>query len=118
MHLISTKLLAAVFVGGAIGAVARWQAGELLSSDFAPLMLVNLVGSFVIGIVSSLVMSEIMKVFLQTGVLGSFTSMSAVVALVAPELTSAESLMAILITFAVSPVAVLIGKRLTILGAS
>lgn len=118
MHRISSRLMAAVFIGGAIGAVARWQAGELLTSDFTSLMVVNLIGSFVIGFVSGISMSEITKVFLQTGILGSFTSMSAVIALIAPELTAAESILAILITFTFSPVLVLLGKRFRLLGAS
>lgn len=117
MHRISTRLLAAVFLGGVVGAVGRWQLGELFTSDFAPLMLVNLLGSFLIGIASGLALVEVKRVFLQTGVLGSFTSMSAVIAIIEPDLTVTQSIMAIAITFFLSPIAVVLGKQSRRLGA-
>lgn len=76
-----------VAFGGAIGAAARYlvgvQAVRLFGLDFPwGTMIVNVVGSFAMGIVISLFAlklqaSQEVRAFLTTGVLGGFTTFSA-----------------------------------------
>jgi CrcB protein len=78
------RLLAAVAVGGALGAVARWTLSESLPADpdgfpwatFA----INVVGSFALALLPSLGpvrRTRTLAVGLGPGVLGGFTTMSA-----------------------------------------
>jgi fluoride exporter len=79
----------AVAVGGAMGSVARfWLAGVMttLTGPRFPwgTLLINVVGSFVIGLVAAatltperIAMHPTMRVFLMTGVCGGFTTFSA-----------------------------------------
>jgi CrcB protein len=79
----------AVAVGGALGSMARfWLAGAMaaLTSPRFPwgTLLINVLGSFVIGLVGSLTLSPArvgmhpdIRIFLMTGICGGFTTFSA-----------------------------------------
>jgi CrcB protein len=79
----------AVAVGGALGSMARfWLAGAIaaLTSPRFPwgTLLINVLGSFVIGLVGSLTLSPArvgmhpdIRIFLMTGICGGFTTFSA-----------------------------------------
>ena len=79
----------AVAVGGALGSMARfWLAGAIaaLPSPRFPwgTLLINVLGSFVIGLVGSLTLSPArvgmhpdIRIFLMTGICGGFTTFSA-----------------------------------------
>jgi CrcB protein len=83
----SPAVLAAVAAGGAVGAVGRHGvsvlAGDGWSRDVAATLTVNLVGSFLIGVVVSVLLDRrptsepALRGFLVTGVLGGFTTFSA-----------------------------------------
>ncbi len=76
-----------VAIGGAIGAAARYgvnvSSGKLLGTDFPwHTLIVNVVGCFVMGIITELAalklnVSNEMRLFLTTGILGGFTTFSA-----------------------------------------
>ena len=78
--------LAAVAVGGAIGATLRWSLGTWIvnrTSEGFPwhTMLINVSGAFLIGVLMALalekgVISGDWRLFLGTGVLGGFTTFS------------------------------------------
>ncbi|WP_149724712.1 fluoride efflux transporter CrcB [Campylobacter concisus] len=65
-------------LGGFIGAGCRFLAGELLKFSHFPLTIlgVNVLGSFIIGILFCLNLSQSARVFLVVGVLGGFTTFS------------------------------------------
>lgn len=71
-----------VALGGAIGAVLRFYVSETIASETFPwaTLSVNLVGSFLLGIVMaatvSNVLGEAQAMLLGIGVLGAFTTMS------------------------------------------
>tara|TARA_Y100000768_G_C23950929_1_gene670178 strand:+ start:1085 stop:1456 length:372 start_codon:yes stop_codon:yes gene_type:complete len=71
-----------VTLGGAIGAGLRYAVGEWLSTDSFPYatLSVNLVGSFLLGILAigltQNLVSTNLALLLGTGVLGAFTTMS------------------------------------------
>ncbi len=79
----------AVAVGGALGSMARfWLAGAMaaLTSPRFPwgTLLINVLGSFVLGLVGSLTLSPArvgmhpdIRIFLMTGICGGFTTFSA-----------------------------------------
>jgi CrcB protein len=81
------RTLAAVAVGGAAGSVARYlvqyafvtRLGGGAGFPYATL-LINVLGSFVIGIVAELAMSRgldpLVRTFLMVGILGGFTTFS------------------------------------------
>lgn len=77
-----------VFIGGACGSVSRYLATQLINyffvnKFFLGTILVNILGSFLIGMLYILaseqvkVISEQTKLFLITGFLGGFTTFSA-----------------------------------------
>jgi CrcB protein len=75
-----------VAVGGAIGSVARYGVGQWTSSvlgDAFPwgTLIVNVVGSFIIGAVTALAasdgLSDNMRLFIAVGICGGFTTFSA-----------------------------------------
>ena len=75
---------AAVAVGAALGALARWQAGLMFNTRWVgfPLgtLLVNLVGGLLIGIALEWFgrqPNEVLKLLLVTGFLGGLTTFSA-----------------------------------------
>ena len=65
-------------LGGFIGAGARFLAGELLKFSHFPLTTlgVNVLGSFIIGVLFCLNLSQSVRVFLVVGILGGFTTFS------------------------------------------
>ena len=78
--------LAAVAVGGAIGASLRWSLGTWIVGRTGPgfpwnTMLINVSGAFLIGVLMALsldkgVISGDWRLFLGTGILGGFTTFS------------------------------------------
>ncbi len=77
------RLVAAVAVGGAVGAVLRWALGEAFpdSSGFpVTTFVINLVGSFALASLPALARvrsSQVLTVGLGPGLLGGFTTLSA-----------------------------------------
>ena len=71
------NLLFAV-LGGFIGAGCRFLASELLKFSYFPLATlgVNVLGSFIIGVLFCLNLSQSVRVFLVVGILGGFTTFS------------------------------------------
>ncbi|WP_462109258.1 fluoride efflux transporter CrcB [Campylobacter concisus] len=65
-------------LGGFIGAGFRFLAGELLKFSHFPLTTlgVNALGSFIIGVLFCLNLSQSVRVFLIIGILGGFTTFS------------------------------------------
>lgn len=112
MQRISPKLLLIVAAGGVFGALARWQLAELIDTDVASLAVINLSGSLLIGVAAATSTSDAIRSFFQIGFLGSFTSMSAVIVLLAPNFTSSNSLFLILVTFVLAPVFASQGMKL------
>ena len=79
------RVVAAVALGGALGALARWGVGELLphSANGFPsaTLVINVAGCFLIGVVMVLVVERwpgqpLLRPFLGTGILGGFTTFS------------------------------------------
>lgn len=69
-----------VAAGGAIGAVVRHGSVHIARQFFhfpVGTMLVNIIGSLLIGVLMARLGSEPAKLFLMTGVLGGFTTFSA-----------------------------------------
>ena len=72
-----------VAIGGAIGAGLRYMIGTWISYETFPMatITVNLVGSFLLGIIalstSQNLISTELALFIGTGVVGAFTTMSA-----------------------------------------
>ena len=69
-------------LGGAIGAVLRFGTGQMALRLFGPAfpwgtMAVNVVGSFLMGVLAIWLAGGRMNPFLMTGVLGGFTTFSA-----------------------------------------
>ncbi|WP_109507732.1 fluoride efflux transporter FluC [Nocardioides speluncae] len=77
------RLLAAVAVGGALGALLRWYAGVLVADGAGipwTTLAINLSGSFLLALLpaSSYIRDHpVLPVFLGTGVLGGYTTLSA-----------------------------------------
>jgi CrcB protein len=79
----------AVAVGGAMGSVARFWLTSAMTALTGPrfpwgTLLINVVGSFVIGLVAGLTLTSVrvamhpdIRIFLMTGVCGGFTTFSA-----------------------------------------
>ncbi len=80
------KLVLAVALGGAIGAVARHRTVELFARRFGPdfpwgVLFVNVAGSFLMGLAVEWLMlklgpAPVWRAFLAAGVLGAFTTFS------------------------------------------
>ncbi|MGB0959019.1 MAG: fluoride efflux transporter CrcB [Halocynthiibacter sp.] len=67
-----------IALGGALGAVTRYGVGQLVGFPYGTLV-VNVVGSFLMGLVAVLLMSKGMDKFqplIMTGMLGGFTTFS------------------------------------------
>ena len=78
------KNLLLVGLGGSIGSMARYAASLLIQSKSFPFatLSVNVIGSFIIGLVFALSIKEAAvsnnwKLFLATGICGGFTTFSA-----------------------------------------
>jgi fluoride exporter len=79
----------AVAVGGAMGSVARFWVASVMVALIGPrfpwgTLLINIVGSFVIGLVGGLTLTPArvgmhpdIRIFLMTGICGGFTTFSA-----------------------------------------
>ena len=71
-------MLALVGLGGAIGATLRYMIGEWMPDGFPwGTMMVNLLGSLLLGIVVTMSLSEETVMLVGTGLMGAFTTMSA-----------------------------------------
>lgn len=70
--------LALVGLGGAIGAVARYSVAKLITEDQFPIatLLVNVVGSFILGLVLFFGADEPLVLFIGVGICGAFTTFS------------------------------------------
>ena len=75
-----------VGLGGAVGAILRWWVGEFMSHLLAPAyfgtLVVNLVGSFIIGLLliwfqGKLPINDVLRTGIVVGLLGGFTTYSA-----------------------------------------
>lgn len=87
INISSLFLYMTIFGGGGLGAVIRYVLSSLIGRHAGTTfpwgtLVVNLIGAFCIGLVTSLAaykfnMSEMMRAFLVTGVLGGFTTFSA-----------------------------------------
>ena len=75
-----------VGLGGAVGAILRWWVGVFMSHLLAPAffgtLVVNLVGSFIIGLLliwfqGRLPISDVLRTGIVVGLLGGFTTYSA-----------------------------------------
>lgn len=73
-----------VFLGGGLGAVARYAASLGLQAQMPsflpfPTLIINVLGSFLIGIIIAVLQENapIWRLFLATGVMGGFTTFSA-----------------------------------------
>lgn len=72
------RLLLLVGLGGAFGAMLRYGVNELLSGSFPwGTLLVNSVGSLLLGCIVGAALSPEMGLLFGTGVMGAFTTMSA-----------------------------------------
>lgn len=67
-----------VGVGGAIGAVGRYGVGKLVTTDQFPIstLIMNVIGSFLLGLVLFSQTSETMRLLVGVGVCGAFTTFS------------------------------------------
>lgn len=82
-----TQLLLSVALGGALGSVARFLTVSAFARVFSPAfplgtLFVNVLGSFLIGLVATWLMRkvpdhDVARFFLTTGFLGGFTTFSA-----------------------------------------
>lgn len=77
-----TQVLPVVAVGGAFGATGRWAAGELVPADAGvwpwATLFVNVLGALAIGVAARGIDRDSMRwAFVVTGVLGGFTTFSA-----------------------------------------
>lgn len=73
------RVVAAVSVGGAIGALARWAVGAAGPGGPWPTLAINVLGCLLIGVLVGLVSDstpELVRPLLGTGVLGGFTTFS------------------------------------------
>ncbi len=84
---MDVKTIAAVGIGGGIGAILRYLVGSAFLQRFGPgfpwgTFAINVTGSFFIGVVAQLALSRsfgvtpMMRVFVATGVLGGYTTFS------------------------------------------
>ena len=80
------EVVLVVGLGGAVGAILRWWVGVLMSHLLAPVFLgtlvVNLVGSFLVGVLliwfqGKLPINDVLRTGIMVGLLGGFTTYSA-----------------------------------------
>ena len=80
------EVVLVVGLGGAVGAILRWQVGVFMSLLSAPAfwgtLAVNLVGSFLVGLLlmwfqEKLPISDVLRTGIVVGLLGGFTTYSA-----------------------------------------
>lgn len=82
---MSISIITSIALGGAIGAVARYLIDRLFSLILGPgilgILIVNISGSFLLGIVSAMILEQDqwpteVKLFISVGILGSYTTFS------------------------------------------
>lgn len=82
---MSISILTSIALGGAIGAVARYLIDRLFALILGPgilgILIVNISGSFLLGIVSAIILEQDqwpteVKLFTSVGILGSYTTFS------------------------------------------
>ena len=82
---MSISILTSIALGGAIGAVARYLIDRLFALILGPgilgILIVNVSGSFLLGIVSAIILEQDqwpteVKLFTSVGILGSYTTFS------------------------------------------
>jgi CrcB protein len=66
-----------VAIGGAIGSALRYYAATVLGARPLTTFLVNISGSFAIGLLAAMTSNVQVRVFIGTGILGGFTTFSA-----------------------------------------
>jgi len=71
-----TRLLGAVACGGVLGALARYGLGVVLPHGPWTILVVNVSGCFLIGVLAALTESPLPRAFLGTGFLGGYTTFS------------------------------------------
>ncbi|MBO58238.1 MAG: fluoride efflux transporter CrcB [Euryarchaeota archaeon] len=117
---VEPKSLLLVAIGGACGAVARYAISEWVPSEFPwSTLLVNLLGSFLLGVLVSMGIANEqvtpeMLLLIGTGALGAFTTMSTFSLDVIQLIDSGEHVPAfsyMLANFIFCPVAAFIGWR-------
>ena len=122
---IHTRVVGAVAVGGALGALARWAVAEAMPHDSGALpwstLVINVAGCFLIGVLMVVVVELrpehlLLRPFFGTGILGGFTTFSTYVVdtrtLVAAD-RPAVAAAYVLATLVAGLVAVVAGLRVT-----
>ena len=80
------EVVLVVGLGGAVGAILRWWVGvlmsHLLAPDFLGTLVVNLAGSFLVGVLliwfqGKLPINDVLRTGIVVGLLGGFTTYSA-----------------------------------------
>ena len=79
---LSFKIIGIVFLGGALGSLARYGVG-LAVDDPWPLLIVNSIGTLLLGFTNGRKRSDANQAFWGAGVAGGFTTMSGLSLLVA-----------------------------------
>ncbi len=104
-----------IFFGSGVGGVLRYLSSEVLSnwisSPLWTIVLVNSLGSFLIGAANPIVASELIRKFFMVGVLGGFTTFSSYSLLVVLGLNE-KDLLFILVELALSVFVTLLSARL------
>ncbi len=70
------RLLGAVACGGVLGALARYELGVVLPHGPWTILVVNVSGCFLIGVLAALTDRALPRAFLGTGFLGGYTTFS------------------------------------------
>jgi fluoride exporter len=124
---VRAKVLLAVFVGGALGTLARFAVGlgidranlENLAGQLVATSIVNLAGAFLLGVVHSIGTSrtETWKAFFGPGLAGGFTTMSGLALITAGSELGASNLsylywIAVSVQIAVGVLAYWFGKQI------
>jgi CrcB protein len=88
-----------VAAGGICGASLRVLVQELPIMGFQSLLLVNLAGSFVLGVLLHVIHSKVGRLFFGTGILGGFTTTSAFAVTTLTDFSAFTACVYVLITF-------------------
>lgn len=104
-------------IGAAIGAALRFGASQIIESVNFPwaTFTVNITGSFLIGLflgIPAITKNDQRRIFLITGVLGGFTTFSAV-AVEALQMSAQSAILYIFSSFAAGLLAVTLGFKVT-----
>lgn len=99
-----------VFAGGALGSLARYSIG-LATEQFWHLLIVNILGTALLGYLNASPNERYRNLFLGTGFAGGFTTLSAVSVLI-NQTTTLETMAYLLAMLAAGIGAYLLGRRL------